>query len=41
MEILTERDVQLLDDLRQVIDAKRRELRAGEARNETKPEDKT
>jgi predicted transcriptional regulator len=40
VEILTERDVQLLDDLRQVVDAKRRELRAGEARNETKPEDK-
>ena len=40
VEILTERDVRLLDDLRQVVDAKRRELRAGEARNETKPGDK-
>jgi len=32
VEILTERDAQLLDDLRQVVEAKRRELRAGETR---------
>jgi predicted transcriptional regulator len=40
VEILTERDVQLLDDLRQVVEAKRRKLRKVEGRNETKPEDK-
>jgi BlaI family penicillinase repressor len=31
VEILTERDVQLLDELRQLVDNKRRELRSGEA----------
>jgi predicted transcriptional regulator len=40
VEILTERDAQLLDDLRQVVEAKRRELRRTESRNEFKPEDK-
>ena len=40
VEILTERDAQLLDDLGQVVEAKRRELRGGEARNESKPKDK-
>lgn len=48
VEILTERDAQLLDDLRQVVEAKRRELRGlrdnglrdNEARNESKPKDK-
>jgi predicted transcriptional regulator len=29
VEILTERDAQLLDDLRQVVESKRRELRSG------------
>jgi predicted transcriptional regulator len=33
VEILTERDAQLLDDLRQVVEAKRRELRSGESRS--------
>jgi predicted transcriptional regulator len=36
VEILTERDAQLLDDLRQVVEAKRRELRTGESRTESK-----
>lgn len=40
VEILTERDAQLLDDLGQVVEAKRRELRGGEAHNESKPKDK-
>jgi predicted transcriptional regulator len=40
VEILTERDAQLLDDLRQVVEAKRRKLRKVEGRNETKPRDK-
>jgi predicted transcriptional regulator len=40
VEILTERDAQLLDDLRKVVDAKRRELRTGESRNESKSKDK-
>ena len=31
VEILTERDVQLLDELRQVVENKRRELRSGES----------
>ncbi len=31
VEILGERDAQLLDDLQQLVDAKRRELRAGES----------
>jgi predicted transcriptional regulator len=37
VEILTERDAQLLDDLHQVVESKRRELRAG--RNEPKLKD--
>ncbi len=40
VEILTERDAQLLDDLRQVVEAKRRKLRKIDGRSETKPEDK-
>ena len=42
VEILSERDAELLDDLRQAVDAKRRELRSGgESRlNESKPKDK-
>jgi predicted transcriptional regulator len=46
VEILTERDAQLLDDLRQVVEAKRRQLRsaetrAGESRNESNSKDKS
>lgn len=33
VEILTERDAQLLDDLRQVVEAKRRQLRSADSRN--------
>jgi len=45
VEVLTERDTQLLDDLRQVVEAKRRQLRSadprtGEARNESPSKDK-
>jgi predicted transcriptional regulator len=40
VEILTERDAQLLDDLRQVVEAKRRELRGGESRVASKEKDK-
>jgi len=45
VEVLTERDAQLLDDLREVVEAKRRQLRSGQlrdrkARNESKPKDK-
>ncbi len=40
VEILTERDAQLLDDLRQVVEAKRRALRKIEARNESNSKDK-
>jgi len=45
VEILTEHDAQLLDDLRQVVEAKRRQLRSGDlrdgkARNESEPKDK-
>jgi predicted transcriptional regulator len=45
VEILTERDAQLLDELRQVVVAKRRqlrraELRNGELRNESGPKEK-
>lgn len=40
VEILTERDAQLLDDLRQVVEAKRRELRKTESRNESNSKDK-
>lgn len=40
VEILTEHDAQLLDDLHQLVETKRRELRASEGRNESKPKDK-
>jgi predicted transcriptional regulator len=40
VEILTERDAQLLDDLRQVVEAKRRELRPGDSRAESRGKDK-
>jgi predicted transcriptional regulator len=40
VEILTERDTNLLDDLRQVVEAKRRELRGGDPGNESKLKDK-
>ncbi len=45
VEILTEHDAQLLDDLRQVVEAKRRQLRSddlrsGESRNQSKLKDK-
>lgn len=42
VEVLTERDSQLLDDLRQVVEAKRRQLRSADLRggNESKSEDK-
>ena len=33
VEILTERDIQLLDDLRQLVEAKRRQLRGSESSN--------
>ncbi len=36
VEILTERDAQLLDDLRRVVEAKRRELRSGDSLNDSK-----
>jgi len=39
VEILTERDTQLLDDLRQLVEAKRRELRSAESRNGCKPKE--
>lgn len=37
VEILTQRDAQLLDDLRQLVETKRRELCGSEARPEAKP----
>jgi predicted transcriptional regulator len=40
VEVLTERDAQLLDDLRQVVEAKRRQLRSAEPRRESKNKDK-
>jgi predicted transcriptional regulator len=40
VEILTERDAHLLDDLRQVVEAKRQELRAAESKSENSPKDK-
>ena len=40
VEIVTERDAQLLDELRQVVEAKRRELRRGESRTDSKNKDK-
>jgi predicted transcriptional regulator len=39
VEIVTERDAQLLDELRQVVEAKRRELRRGESRTDSKDKD--
>jgi predicted transcriptional regulator len=40
VEILTEHDAKLLDDLHQVVETKRRQLRTGEARNESRSKDK-
>ncbi len=40
VEILTERDALLLDDLRRVVEAKRRALRKSESRNESNSQDK-
>jgi predicted transcriptional regulator len=40
VEILTEHDAKLLDDLRQVVEAKRRQMIAGEPRHKSKPKDK-
>jgi len=45
VEVLTEHDAQLLDELREVVEAKRRQLRSGElrdrkARNESSARDK-
>jgi hypothetical protein len=45
VEVLTERDAQLLDDLRHVVEAKRRQLRnddlrSGASRNESNFKDK-
>ena len=40
VEIVTERDAQLLDELRQVVEAKRRELRRGESRTDSKDKDR-
>ena len=45
VEVLTERDAQLLDELRQVVEAKRRQLRKaelpdGKVRNESSAKDK-
>ena len=45
VEVLTERDAKLLDDLRHVVEAKRRQLRnddlrSGESRNESNSKDK-
>ena len=40
VEVLTEHDAQLLDDLRQVVEAKRRKMSAGESRYKSKPKDK-
>jgi predicted transcriptional regulator len=40
VEILSERDAHLVDDLRKVVEAKRRELRGGESRTESREKDK-
>lgn len=40
VEILTERDTQLLDDLQQVVEAKRRELRSAELKGDYPPKGK-
>ena len=41
VEILTERDAQLLDDLRQLVETKRRELRSGNSGPKSKDKDKS
>jgi BlaI family transcriptional regulator, penicillinase repressor len=40
VEILTERDTQLLDELRQLVESKRRELRSADSRSAAKGKDK-
>jgi predicted transcriptional regulator len=40
VEVLTKGDAQLLDDLRDVVEAKRRELRSNQSRGEIKSKDK-
>ncbi|MGP0017912.1 MAG: BlaI/MecI/CopY family transcriptional regulator [Candidatus Sulfotelmatobacter sp.] len=40
VEVLTERDAQLLDELGQVVEAKRRQLRTGEMRGESRSDSK-
>jgi len=40
VEVLTKGDAQLLDDLRDVVEAKRRELRTNQSRGEITPKDK-
>jgi predicted transcriptional regulator len=40
VEVLTKGDAQLLDDLRDVVEAKRRELRNSQSRGEITPKDK-
>ena len=39
VEVLTERDEQLLDDLRKVVEAKRRKLRSGSDQSKAKDKD--
>lgn len=41
VEVLTDRDVQLLDDLRKVVDAKRRQLRSSTSSDQSKPKDRS
>jgi len=41
VEVLTERDAQLLDELGQVVEAKRRELRSGDLRGESRSDSKS
>jgi len=41
VEILTQRDAQLLDDLRNLVEAKRRALRGADSRNTGKDKDKS
>ncbi len=41
VEVLTERDGQLLDDLRKVVEAKRRQLRSSGDQSKTKDKDKS
>jgi predicted transcriptional regulator len=40
VEILSERDAQLLDDLKEVVEAKRRELHSGHSRGDSTPKGK-